>query len=206
MVTASVNSGLTGSPTVLKERIRPDCPACRLPDGRQGRPQIQLAKFKNKCPKILTKSKIKEFITMDQCLFMPKVKLATFDVSFLKRIKDYRKIHLDPEDGIFYTIILGGKKAGVIGFKTKETNLHFLKIGIHQNFRGQGIFEKALNLLAEKHKIKRIYSTVALTNIASVKAHEKIGFKRIPKREEDELKEKKLLLKRNIRMVKFFRS
>jgi RimJ/RimL family protein N-acetyltransferase len=47
-----------------------------------------------------------------------------------------------------------------------------------------------------------MYSEVAIANIASVKAHEKIGFKRISKKLEDQLKEKGLVYKRNMMLVK----
>jgi RimJ/RimL family protein N-acetyltransferase len=135
---------------------------------------------------------------------MAIIMLAPLDKRFLKTIKDYKKIHLVPKEGVFYTILKDGKKAGVIGFKIKEGGKHFLKIGIHQDFRGQGIFEKALRMLAAKHKIKRIYSTVAIANLTSVKAHIKIGFKRISIKEEALLKQKGLLLKRNMRLVMKF--
>ncbi len=130
-----------------------------------------------------------------------------FDKKFLKTINDYKKIHLNPDErGVYYTITADDQKAGVIGFryKEKEKGECFLKIGIHQNFRGQNIFGKALNLLVKKHRIKRIYSTAAKANIASIKAHKKIGFIRIPKKHEERLKEKGLLLKRNMRLVKTF--
>jgi len=135
---------------------------------------------------------------------MGKIKLAPFDYNFLTEIKDYKKIHLNPNEGTYHTITVGGKEAGIIGFIIKEGDSRFLKIGIHQDFRGQGIFQKALELLVQKHNIKLIYSTIALANIASIKSHEKIGFKRILKKQEDDLKEKGLLLKRNIRMKKIY--
>jgi len=135
---------------------------------------------------------------------MTKVKLTDFDNCFLQTIKDYKKIHLNPADGVFYTIVFDGKKAGVIGFKQKENGKHFLKIGIHQNFRGKGVFQKALLLLVKRHKIKKVYSTVALANTASIKAHRKLGFRKIPKSYEEKLKKSGLLLKRNIRLVRTF--
>lgn len=135
---------------------------------------------------------------------MSKIKLVDFDGQFLKTIKDYKKIHLKPKECVVYTITSNDEKVGVIGFKIKENNNYFLKVGIHQDFRGKGIFEKALLMLAKRHKIKRIYSTVAKANVASVKAHKKLGFRHISKTKEAKLKEQGLLLKRNIRLVKSF--
>jgi RimJ/RimL family protein N-acetyltransferase len=80
----------------------------------------------------------------------------------------------------------------------------FLKIGVHQNFQGQGVFRRALGLLARKHGITQLYSTIAIANKKSAIAHEKLGFRRVRQREEDELKGKGLLLKRNMRYVKVF--
>jgi len=133
------------------------------------------------------------------------IKLDKFDKKFLEIIKDYKKIHLKPDEGIHYTIICAGRKAGVIGYKVKESGKNFLKIGIHQDFRGQGIFEKALKLLVKEHGIRKIYSTIAQANIASIKAHKKIGFRMIPKWKEVCLREEGLLHKRNMRLVKIFK-
>ena len=133
---------------------------------------------------------------------MSKINLTKYDHKFCKTIKDYKKIHLDQSEGVFYTIMHNDKKCGVIGFTMKNTTNYFLKIGIHQDFRGLDIFKKSLTLFARKHKIKKIYSTVARANIPSVKAHKKIGFRRIPLRIENRLKAEGSLLKRNIRLVK----
>jgi hypothetical protein len=67
---------------------------------------------------------------------MLKVRLVSLDTEFVETIKDYKKIHLKPEEGTYYTICVDGKKAGVIGFKV-EDGLFGLKIGIHQDFRGK---------------------------------------------------------------------
>lgn len=135
---------------------------------------------------------------------MNQLSLENFDQAFLETIKDYKKIHLVASEGTYYTICLNHQPVGVIGFKSKEGSEYFLKIGIHQNFRGQGIFPKALALLVAKHHIHRLYSTIALANIASVKTHQKAGFIRIPKAKEDFLHKHGFLLKRNIRMYKDF--
>lgn len=132
------------------------------------------------------------------------IKLKKFDKNFLKSIKDYKKIHIKSNEGTHYTIFKGDKKVGVIGFKIKENGKYFLKIGIHQDFRGQGIFKESLIALAKKHKIKRIYSTIAIANKSSIKAHKKIGFKHLSKIKENKLKKEGLLLKRNTRLIKNF--
>jgi len=137
---------------------------------------------------------------------MKKITLAAFDNSFLETIKDYKKIHLNPDEGTFYTVTVDGARAGVIGFKIKKDGNPRLKIGVHQDFRGQGVFEKALELLAKKHKLDKIYSEVAKANIASVKSHEKVGFKRISKKKEDLMKEEGLIYKRNVLLIKNFQS
>lgn len=134
---------------------------------------------------------------------MAKITLQKFDPHFLTTIRDYQKIHLDPSDGTYYTIFQDQQPVGIIGFKTKLTSL-FLKIGIHQDYRGQGIFTAALKLLVRKHHLKKLYSTISQSNLASIKAHQKLGFTRIPLKEENHLKQSGLLLKRNIRMIKEF--
>lgn len=136
---------------------------------------------------------------------MHKITLISLDNDFLQTINNYKKIHLKPHEGTYYTISVNNARAGVIGFKLDNNGKHHLKIGIHQNFRGQGIFESALDLLAKKHKIDTIYSEVAIANRISVKAHEKIGFTRISKKEETVLKKQGLLYKRNMMMVKIMK-
>lgn len=133
---------------------------------------------------------------------MNKVTFEKLDTNFLETIKDYKKIHLKPDEGTYYTILVDGQKAGAIGFKIEENGWPGLKIGIHQDFRGQGIFGLALDLLAKKHDLKEIYSEVAVGNIQSVKAHQKVGFTRIPIEEENELKEKGLVYRRNMVLMK----
>lgn len=135
---------------------------------------------------------------------MTRINLVAFDKDFLETIRDYKKIHLKPDQGTYYTITVDGEKAGVIGFKIEEGGNPGLKIGIHQDYRGQGVFGRALALLAKRHKFDKIYSEVAKANTASVKAHEKVGFKRIPKKREDLLKEKGLVYKRNMVLFKKF--
>ena len=135
---------------------------------------------------------------------MSRINFIAFDKDFLQTIKDYKKIHLKPDQGTHYVITVDGEKAGVIGFKIEEDGNPGLKIGIHQDFRGQGVFGKALELLAKKHRLGKIYSEAAKANIASVKAHEKVGFKRISKKAENQLKEKGLVYKRNIMLVRKF--
>ena len=71
------------------------------------------------------------------------VSLGKFDENFLRKIKDYKKIHLIPKRCICYTIYKGNQKVGIIGFQKEKS--YFLKIGIHKDFRGKGIFKKALH-------------------------------------------------------------
>jgi len=132
------------------------------------------------------------------------IKLAPFDSNFLVAIKDYVKIHLKPDEGTYYTILVDGKKAGVIGFKVEDNKKYGLKIGIHQDYRGQGVFGLALDLLARTHNINRMYSEVAIANKASVKAHQKIGFKRLSPKQENLLKDKGVMYKRNMMLLKKF--
>ena len=136
---------------------------------------------------------------------MSKVSLLPLDYSFVKTIKDYKKIHLNPKEDTYYTISIDEKNVGVIGFKTEEWGEPGLKIGIHQDYRGQGIFKSALEVLVKNYKITKIFSEVAVANKASVKAHLKIGFKRVGIKKENLLKEQGFVYKRNILLVKKFK-
>lgn len=134
---------------------------------------------------------------------MSKISLIEFDNVFFKSIEGYKKIYLNLERDVCYVILKDRKKVGIIGF-SKSNNTYFLKMGIHQDFRGQNILKEALKLLVKKHKIKKIYATIKESNITSIKSCRKLGFRKIPKNREILLKKNDFLKENEIRFVRSF--
>jgi len=107
------------------------------------------------------------------------MKLAKFDKKFYNNLEDKEKILINK--GIFYTINLGNKKVGIVGFIPSKFSdkQGFIQIIIKQEFRGKGLLEQAEDLLAKKHELEYLFATIKKDNIASIKSHKKAGFKKI---------------------------
>jgi hypothetical protein len=130
------------------------------------------------------------------------ISLGKFDKIFFYSIplSDREKIIYDPER-VFYTILVDGIEAGVIGILLYSDK--FLQILITKEFRGKGIFKKSIELLMKKHKIKRLNSTVKKDNIQSIKAHKKSGFIEMPKKIQNIYIQRNTLLKPYTRFIIF---
>ena len=120
-----------------------------------------------------------------------EVELNKFNKQYFKTLDGHEKI-LFSEDGIYYTILCNNKKAGVVGYiPTKDSNNSgFVQIVIEPNFRGKGLVKIAEKLLANKHNLNILYATIKKDNIASIRAHKKIGFEMINDKKLNKLKKK----------------
>jgi L-amino acid N-acyltransferase YncA len=132
--------------------------------------------------------------------------LDTFDPKFMKTIENWDNIGYYPKqyNTTLYTLMVNNKKAGIIGFVLTSLNTHFLQIAISKKFRGLNLLSKGTELLAKKHNIKRLYSTVFLDNYASYKSHIKSGFKELPKKEVQRLIDIGKIEKGSVRFYKDF--
>lgn len=136
-----------------------------------------------------------------------EITLDKFDLKFFRTIKDNINIGYYPkkENTFFYTVLVDGEKAGVIGYFLGKYNSMHLQIGIHEKFRGKNLVGKFINLLVKEHpEIKRLYATVFDFNKASYKSLIKAGFKELPKKEIDKLKKIGRLDPKAIRLYKKF--
>lgn len=77
-----------------------------------------------------------------------------------------------------------------------------VQVVISPEFRGQGLLQKAYDLLAKRYNLKILQATIKKTNIASLKAHQKAGFEMLSEEEMIILREKGLLKEDRIRMMK----
>ncbi len=70
--------------------------------------------------------------------------------------------------------------------------------------KGKGLAGKAEDLLAKKHKLKVLYATIKKTNIASRRAHQKIGFQELTEQEQEKLRKEGFLAADEVRLKKVF--
>lgn len=136
-----------------------------------------------------------------------KIKLAKFDKNYYDNIEGRDKILITGK-GIYYTLLCNDKKVGIIGYipAAFPERSGFLQIVISPSFRGRGIVEIAEDLLAKKHNLQILYATIEKDNIASIRAHQKIGFVMIDGKKLKNLKKNKFLKDDKIRLEKRFKQ
>lgn len=131
------------------------------------------------------------------------MKLAEFDHQYYQSLEGREKVVSPNENTIYHTIIVNGRKAGVVGYlPAKEKNVGFIQIVIAPEFRGRGLLEQAEDLLAKKYNLKKLYAKMDKENTASIRAHLKAGFKMMPEEELESLRKKGFLKENQIRLVK----
>lgn len=134
------------------------------------------------------------------------IKLGKVDRKFYKSLPDKEKILLGNSKN-FHTILCNKIKAGIIGFIPSKLSKKegFIQIVLSEKFRRKGIAKKAEELLVKKHKLRKLYATIASSNLISIKAHKKFGFKPVSQNVVKKLRKKGLLKEDSIRLVKKFK-
>jgi RimJ/RimL family protein N-acetyltransferase len=136
-----------------------------------------------------------------------KTELADFNPNYLDSLSGKEEIVIS-DNGVYDTIICDGVPAGIVGYiKPKSetgTDWGFVQIIISPEFRGRGLVKIAEDLLVEKHGLKKLLATIKLENIASLKSHEKIGFKSLPEEKIMDLRSKGFLKENEIRLEKIY--
>lgn len=133
------------------------------------------------------------------------LKLGEFDEKYFKALDGHEKILL-AEKGIYHTILFDDEKIGIVGYIPAKfpDNSGFVQIIITPNHRGEGTVEIAENLLVQKYNLKILYATIEKTNMASIRAHQKIGFTAMSDKKLTDLKEKGLLKENEVRLEKTY--
>ena len=107
------------------------------------------------------------------------VTLKPFDKSLYDSFPELeRALVADPEKGEWFTAHVGDKPVGLVGTLPKGKS-NFIQILIRPENRGHGLTGPVEDALAAHKKIDRLYATILPTNVASLKAHHKAGFKEI---------------------------
>ena len=128
------------------------------------------------------------------------MQLIDFDPDFYNSLPGKDMIEIS-EKGTYKTIFVDGEKAGIVGFiPSKILDMAFFQILIDPKFHGQGLTKEAEEMLAREYGITEMIATIKKGNIASIRAHEKAGFRYIPESELKEIREKGLLKNDEIRM------
>jgi len=80
-----------------------------------------------------------------------------------------------------YYIVIGenGEKLGVVGVYDTDSEKNITHIVVDPKYRGRGLPSKFYQVLLEKTGLEFLIATISRSNIASVRAHEKAGFRKV---------------------------
>lgn len=80
----------------------------------------------------------------------------------------------------YYTVIgEDGEKLGIVGVYDTDDEQNLTHVVVDPKFRGKGLTSKFYEALMARENLNFLTATVDRDNIASIKAHEKAGFKKV---------------------------
>lgn len=87
----------------------------------------------------------------------------------------------------YYTVVgRDNVKLGIVGIYDTDDDQNIAHIIIDSKFRGKNLLLKFYNALLERENLSFLTATINIDNIASVRSHEKAGFKKISDKEYEE--------------------
>jgi len=133
-----------------------------------------------------------------------EITLGEFNQEFFESLDDARQIEKPTfaTEKFYHTVFVDGEQAGVVGFIPSNSmpDTGFVQIVLNHAYRGKGLIGKIYERLIELHNLKALYATILRDNTASIRAHDKIGFKMLAEDEMVKLRERGLLQNYEIRM------
>lgn len=137
-----------------------------------------------------------------------QISLSEFNQEFFEGLDDAKRIAAPTmaTEKYYHTVMVDGEPAGIVGYIPSNfmPDTGFVQIVLNHAYRGKGLIGKIYDRLIELHSLKTLYATIEKSNTASIKAHDKIGFKLVPEEEMAKLREKGLLQENEIRLKKEF--
>lgn len=149
------------------------------------------------------------------------VSLAPFDPTLYDKYatkEDEKFVHFYPKlktTHFNHTILIGKEKAGLICFEKISSkpirgipqlqikgNGGFIHVLIFEKFRGKGLLKTSEDLLAKEYNADVLWGIIKKRNIASIKAHKKIGWKTFPQKQINQWIKNKEIKDTNIVMYK----
>ena len=134
------------------------------------------------------------------------ISLGEFNQEFFESLNEAGRIVAPTfaTEKYYHTIYIEGEIGGIVGFIPSQTLLDtgFVQIVLAPAYRGKGLIDKIYNRMVELHSLKTLYATIEKSNTASIKAHNKIGFKMLPEEELEKLRTKGLLQTYEVRLKK----
>jgi len=135
-----------------------------------------------------------------------EINLGEFNQEYFESLDDARLIEAPTfaSEKYYHTIFVDSEQAGVVGFipSTTMSDTGFVQIVLNHAYRGKGLIGKIYERLIELHNLKMLYATIAKSNTASIRAHEKIGFKMLAETELANLRAKGLLKEDEVRLAR----
>ena len=134
-----------------------------------------------------------------------KDRLDAYDKEFYDSIDKGDQMLPDHPKGKYYTLISKNKKVAITGVISIKRE--YFQIAVHQKFRRKGYLKICADLIAKKHKIKLLVSSILEDNKVSIGAHLKAGFRKLTKEEEKEewRKNKKYKRPNSITLIKEYK-
>ncbi len=132
------------------------------------------------------------------------INLKEFNQEFFESLPDNRQIVRPTmtNEKYYHTVYAEGEPAGIVGFVPSENmrDTGFMQILLAPAYRGKGLISKIYDRMIELHSLKTLYATIEKSNTASIRAHEKIGFKILPEEKLEDLRTKGFIQPYEIRM------
>jgi len=138
------------------------------------------------------------------------ISLIDFDKNFYNNLNDKNKIKVLLTKGLYYTILIDNIKIGIVGyigpFKRNNANAGLVQILLKEEYRGKDLIGKIYQKMVNRDNLNCLFATIKENNIISIKAHKKIGFRKMNYKLENQLRKSNKLRKGFIRLIKIYKK